>query len=252
MQLKSGIIYFGHDSHLGSQSVSQSAVVVEDVVTAVLWMCLVQPGLFPVINPWRMAAGYPFLFLLWVLLLPLTHTFHTKTSSFLHMHNKGKTAAEGWDRVSYLPLSHSSEQQEDILCPFHSCSLLHTHTLSLHPYIFTSTHFNHGLLLDSSAALACVTGPLTRSQEILHSAKVTAGERTHTHTHPQLSCFWRLSFLAFMSPVKKTICEELRGDSVESVSSDHWKHLKEEEKKSLSRPVVYQRESRAQSKIKTH
>lgn len=147
MQLKSGIIYFGHDSHLGSQSVSQSAVVVEDVVTAVLWMCLVQPGLFPVINPWRMAAGYPFLFLLWVLLLPLTHTFHTKTSSFLHMHNKGKTAAEGWDRVSYLPLSHSSEQQEDILCPFHSCSLLHTHTHTqptplhfyLHPFQSRST-----------------------------------------------------------------------------------------------------------------
>lgn len=70
--------------------------VVEDVVTA--WQqCLAWPGLFPVIKPSRMSAGYPSLLphQCCPILHLLTHTFHTENSSFLRSHREEMLLAPG-------------------------------------------------------------------------------------------------------------------------------------------------------------
>lgn len=70
--------------------------VVEDVVTA--WQqCLAWPGLFPVIKPSRMSAGYPSLLphQCCPILHLLTHTFHTENSSFLRSHGEEMLLAPG-------------------------------------------------------------------------------------------------------------------------------------------------------------
>lgn len=137
--------------------------VVEDVVTA--WQqCLAWPGLFPVIKPSRMSAGYPSLLphQCCPILHLLTHTFHTENSSFLRSHGEEMLLAPGRGcLVSGGPLPHLSDIHW-LVWPCHSPSNRSPNT----------SDFTLERLLSCGD---CVTGPFSGSQEIPHSAEVMGG-----------------------------------------------------------------------------
>lgn len=144
-------------------------------------------GVFPVINPWRMAAGYPSLSLVKPLsfLLHLTHAFLTRPHLLIR-HNQTERWKEScaW---SLTPLSLKPNTGSlSCLCPAElSTLLIFQCSSSQETTLNTSIHFLLFCLLTSASlcvcaqwVFMCVTGSFTVSQEILYSVKVTAGNDT--------------------------------------------------------------------------
>lgn len=151
--------------------------------------CLAWPGLFPVIKPSRMSAGYPsprphqwrpILHL-------LTHAFHTQTSSCLRSHGEEMWPALGggvWRLVS-------------------PCFTFQTFTdWCRHAAPLQIAH-QTPLISPLERLLSCVMGPFSGSQEIPHSAEVMGGGDAQLQLSRFSNSPTAASFLAFSPPVLK-------------------------------------------------
>lgn len=166
-------------------------------------MCLAwQPGLFPVINPLRMAAGYPSLFLI----NPPPSTPPPPDSRIPHRvlifsdTTKETQLSEGENQVSDLSLPPLSDKlaEEDFLSVTFVLSTPPTRPISRRQRRGTPLISPH-LSVTSTSSVA-----LTVWQEIPHPAKVTAGKDTHSYSpagsqFPPHCCSLFLAFMSFLS-----------------------------------------------------
>lgn len=148
-------------------------------------MCLAWPGLFPVINPWRMAAGYPSLFLI----LP----FHSSSSWLTHSTCKPHLFYRDTTKDTTKDGENENEKRRDLSVPsvLFDTSSWGRFSLSLSPLCYPS--------LSSSILLPKTKNPLisphlspcfVKSQSCCGSKWVTDSVSVSWVNSSSCKCHW--------------------------------------------------------------